>query len=45
MGSVKSSVVIMKDGEFYAALNPDVYAVKSDRELRNWLEKYIDLKS
>ncbi|MCR4673094.1 MAG: Ig-like domain-containing protein [Lachnospiraceae bacterium] len=41
--AVASSVVIMKDGQIYAGLDPDAYSLKNDEDLRNWLEKYIDL--
>ena len=41
--AVQSSIVIYKEGEIYAGLNPDVDAIKSDEEVRNWLKKYIDL--
>ena len=40
---VRSSIVIFKDGEIYAGLDPDMDSIKSDEELKNWLEKYIDL--
>ena len=41
--AVMSSVIIFKDGEMYAAMNPDVDSIKNDEELKNWLEKYLDL--
>ncbi len=41
--AVMSSVIIFKDGEMYAAMNPDVDSIKNDEELKNWLGKYIDL--
>lgn len=37
------SVVIVKDGEIYASINPDVDAIKNDEETKNWLSKYIDI--
>lgn len=37
------SVVIMKNGEFYVTINPEVDAIKSDEELTTWLSKYIDV--
>ena len=42
--AVQSSIVIFKDGEIYAGLNPDVDAIKSDEEVKNWLGKYIDIE-
>ena len=42
--AVTSSVVIFKDGQIYAMMNPDVDSVKSDEELEKWLSKYIDLE-
>lgn len=37
------SVAIVKDGEIYASINPDVDAIKNDEETKNWLSKYIDI--
>ena len=37
------SVAIIKDGEIYASINPDVDAIKNDEDTKNWLSKYIDL--
>ena len=42
--AVTSSVVIMKDGQIYATMNPDVDSIKSDEELENWFGKYIDIE-
>lgn len=38
------SVAIIKDGEIYATINPDVDSIKNEKELKNWLSKYIDIK-
>ena len=38
-----ASVVIYKEGEIFAAADPNAEAIKSDEEMRNWLEKYIYL--
>lgn len=40
----KGSVVIVKNGEVYASVNPNVDAIKNDEEMRNWLGKYINIK-
>ena len=37
------SIIIVKDGEVYASVNPDVDAIKNDKETKNWLSKYIDI--
>lgn len=37
------SVAIVKNGELYASINPDVDAIKNDKETKNWLSKYIDI--
>lgn len=37
------SIIIIKNGEVYASINPDVDAIKNDEETRNWLSKYIDI--
>lgn len=37
------SIIIIKNGEIYASVNPDVDAIKNDKETRNWLSKYIDI--
>ncbi len=37
------SLAIYRDGELYAALDPDVYAIKSDDETKSWLKKYLDI--
>lgn len=37
------SVAIVKDGALYTHIDPDVDAIKSDEELLNWFEKYIDV--
>ena len=42
--AVKSSVVIFKDGQIYAGMDPDADSIKSDEELKSWLSKYIDLE-
>ena len=42
--AVMSSVVIFKEGQIYAGLDPDVDSIKSDEDLKNWLGKYIDLE-
>lgn len=39
------SVAIVKDGEIYASINPDVDAIKNDKETKDWLSKYIDISS
>ena len=41
---IQSSVVIFKDGEIYAGLNPDADSMKSDEDVKNWLSKYIDIE-
>lgn len=38
------SIAIVKDGEIYASINPDVDAIKNDKETKNWLSTYIDIK-
>ena len=38
------SIAIVKDGELYASINPDVDAIKNDEETKNWLSKYIDIR-
>ena len=40
---INGSIAIIKDGEIYASMDPDVDAIKSDEELVNWLSKYIDI--
>lgn len=37
------SVVIIKNGELYASIDPDVDSIKNDEETKNWLSKYIDI--
>ena len=37
------SVAIIKQGQIYASINPDVDAIKNDEETKNWLNKYIDI--
>lgn len=37
------SIIIIKNGEVYASINPDVDAIKNDEETKNWLSKYIDI--
>lgn len=39
----EGSVAIVKDGEFYASINPNVDSIKNDEEIKNWLSKYIDI--
>ncbi len=39
----RSSIVIFKDGEIYAGMNPDAVSIKSDEELLNWLGKYVEM--
>lgn len=39
-----SSMAIIKNGEIYASINPDVDAIKNDEETKNWLSKYIDIR-
>ena len=41
---IQSSVVIFKEGEIYAGLNPDADSMKSDEDVKNWLSKYIDIE-
>ena len=38
------SIFIVKSGEIYGSINPDVDSIKSESELKNWLSKYIDIK-
>ena len=38
------SVAIVKGGEIYASINPEVDAIKNDEETKSWLSKYIDIK-
>ena len=37
------SVAIIKNGELYASIDPDVDSIKNDEETKNWLSKYIDI--
>ena len=37
------SVIIVKNGEFYVSVDPDVDAIKTDEEVENWLSKYIEM--
>lgn len=37
------SVAIIKNGELYASIDPDVDSIKNDEEVKNWLSKYIDI--
>lgn len=37
------SIIIIKSGEIYASVNPDIDSIKSNNETRNWLRKYIDI--
>ncbi len=39
----QSAITIFKEGAIYASLNPDLYSIKSDEDLINWLSKYIDM--
>ena len=39
-----SMPAIFKDGELYAGLNPDLYSMKSDDDVKAWFAKYIDLE-
>lgn len=39
----RSSIVIFKEGQLYAGMNPDAVSVKSDEELLNWLRKYVEM--
>ena len=41
--ATRSSIVIFKDGEMYAGLNPDAVSIKSDEELISWLKKYVEM--
>lgn len=38
------SIAIIKNGELYVRINPDVDAIKNEEELKNWLSKYIEIK-
>lgn len=38
------SVAIVKNGEIYASINPDVDSIKNDEEIQSWLSKYINIK-
>ncbi len=38
------SVAIIKNGEIYASINPNVDSIKNDEETKNWLSKYIDIE-
>ncbi|MBE6159173.1 MAG: Ig-like domain-containing protein [Firmicutes bacterium] len=37
-------VAIIKEGKLYAKLTREFDAIKSDQELKNWLNQYIDVK-
>lgn len=37
------SIAIVKNGEIYVSINPDIDSLKSDEETKNWLSKYIDI--
>lgn len=39
-----NSVTIIKEGEIYANINPNVDSIKSDEEVKKWLSNYIDIK-
>lgn len=39
----RGSIAILKDGEIYASIDPDVDSIKNDEELKNWLSKYIEI--
>ena len=41
---LNGTVAIIKKGEIFAYLNPDVDAIKNDEEVKNWFSKYIDIK-
>ena len=38
------SVAIIKNGEIYASINPNVDSSKNDEETKNWLSNYIDIE-
>ena len=37
------SLIIIKEGKIYASINPEKDSIKTDKELKNWLSKYIYL--
>ena len=37
------SVAIVKNGELYVSIDPDIDSIKNDEETKNWLSKYIDI--
>lgn len=39
----KGSLAIIKNGELYANIDPDIDSIKDEEELKNWLSKYIDI--
>ena len=41
--AARSTIVIFRDGEIYAGMNPDAVSIKSDEELISWLGKYIKM--
>ena len=38
------TVVIIKDGKFFAGIDQDVDALKNKEEVKNWLSKYLEIK-
>ena len=38
------SIAIVKEGKIYVSIDPDIDAIKSDEETKNWLSKYIDIE-
>lgn len=37
-------VIIINNGEIYATVDKNVNSIKNDEEMKNWLNKYIDIK-
>ncbi len=43
VSKITGSIIVMKDGEIYANVNPDIDSISSFEETKNWLSKYIDV--
>ncbi len=37
------SVAIVNKGKLYASISSNIYSIKSEEELINWLSKYINI--
>lgn len=38
-----SSIAIFKEGTLYASIDPNIDAIKDDKELKNWLSNYVKI--